>query len=190
MVELTRIYTKGGDKGQTSLGNGDRVEKHGVRVEAYGTVDEANSAIGIARLHASDSPLDAVLATIQNDLFDLGADLCVPIQETYEYEPLRISAFQVEQLEKHIDTLNADLEPLKSFILPGGSSLSAHLHVCRTVVRRAERRVTALAAAEDINKETVKYLNRTSDLLFVMARIANDVGKDDVLWVPGANRQA
>ncbi|MGB0844188.1 MAG: cob(I)yrinic acid a,c-diamide adenosyltransferase [Alphaproteobacteria bacterium] len=190
MVRLTKIYTRGGDKGMTSLGDGKRVAKHSLRVDAYGYVDEANATLGVARLHSANSheQIDAILAAMQNDLFDVGADLCVPEQENYEYEPLRVTDAQVEKLEAHIDALNADLEPLNSFILPGGSALSAHLHICRTSVRTAERQVTALAETETINPAVVKYLNRASDLFFVLARVANDKGASDVLWVPGANR--
>jgi len=190
MVRLTKIYTRGGDKGMTSLGDGNRVAKHSLRVDAYGSVDEANSTLGVTRLHSSNNEqIDKILSSIQNDLFDVGADLCVPEQEKYEYEPLRITDPQVDRLEAHIDELNADLEPLNSFILPGGSALSAHLHVCRTSVRRAERQVTALAAIENINPAVVRYLNRASDLFFVLSRVANNNGKSDVLWVPGKNRE-
>ena len=190
MVKLTRIYTRGGDKGKTSLSSGARVPKHDPRVAAYGTVDETNAAIGLARLHsAADHPeMDAILSRIQNDLFDLGADLATPEVENPEYPPLRIVAQQVERLEQEIDRLNADLAPLDSFVLPGGSPLSAYLHLARTIARRAEREMTALAEQESINPETVRYINRLSDLLFVMSRYANDKGAGDVLWVPGANR--
>lgn len=187
MVQLTRIYTRGGDKGQTSLGDGTRVEKHDFRVAAYGTVDEANATIGLARQHSAGEA-DAMLARIQNDLFDLGGDLCTPEQENPKYPPLRVTAGQVERLEQEIDALNADLEPLKSFILPGGSPLAAALHLSRTVARRAEREMTALAQHEAVNPEAVRYINRLSDLLFVMARHCNDQGRADVLWTPGANR--
>lgn len=189
MVKLTRIYTRGGDRGQTSLGDGSRVDKHDLRVEAYGTVDEANAAIGVARLH-SEGYVDAMLARIQNDLFDLGADLCTPEEENPRHPPLRIIAAQVARLEGEIDALNAELAPLNSFILPGGTTLAAHLHVARTVARRAERLVTALAAREKINPEAVKYLNRLSDHLFVLARHVNDKGRGDVLWQPGGTREA
>ena len=187
MVQLTRIYTKGGDKGKTSLGTGKRVHKHDPRVAAYGSTDEANATIGLVRLHC-DGDLDEVLSRVQNDLFDLGADLCTPEVENPEYPPLRITAEQVERLEGEIDRLNADLEPLKSFVLPGGSAAAAHLHLARTVTRRAEREMTALAEQEPINKEAIRYINRLSDLLFVLSRHANDRGAKDVLWVPGANR--
>lgn len=186
MVRLTRIYTKGGDQGETSLGDGSRVKKHDPRVEAFGTVDEANAAIGLARLHASGAALD-MLARIQHDLFDLGADLCTPECSARGEGALRILASQTERLEREIDAMNADLKPLDSFILPGGTPLAAQLHLARTITRRAERLVTALAATETINPEAVKYLNRLSDHLFVLSRVANrDTG--DILWKPGANR--
>jgi cob(I)alamin adenosyltransferase len=186
MVRLTRIYTRGGDGGETSLGDGSRVEKHDLRVEAYGTVDEANAAIGLARLHA-DAESDAMLARIQNDLFDLGADLCTPQQEG-ETPALRIAASQVARLEREIDAMNAGLKPLDSFVLPGGTACAAHLHLARTVVRRAERLVAALARREPLNPEALKYLNRLSDHLFVLSRQVNDKGARDVLWQPGVNR--
>ena len=190
MVVLNKIYTKTGDSGETALGNGARVAKHSMRVSAYGTSDELNSFVGVARLSA-DGDMDAALSRIQNDLFDLGADLCRPDVEKdaeSEYPPLRMVAAQVDRLETEIDAMNSDLEPLRSFILPGGSALSAHLHVCRTVSRRAERLCVELASIEAINTDAVKYLNRLSDWFFVAARVANNGGKDDVLWVPGANR--
>ncbi len=190
MVVLNKIYTKTGDAGETALGNGARVAKHSMRVTAYGTVDEANATLGLARMH-SDGLLDERLAMIQNDLFDLGADLCRPDMELdaeAEYPPLRVSDAQVKRLETEIDEMNADLEPLRSFILPGGSSLAAALHLCRTVSRRAERETVELATMEAVNPAAVKYLNRLSDWFFVASRIANDNGKADVLWVPGANR--
>jgi cob(I)alamin adenosyltransferase len=187
MVRLTRIYTRGGDKGETSLGDGSRVPKHGLRVAAYGTVDEANAAIGIARLHA-DTEADAMLGHIQNDLFDLGADLCTPEGGRRSTGALRISAAQVERLEHEIDAMNAVLRPLDSFILPGGSAAATYLHLARTVTRRAERLVSELAKAEPVNPEALKYLNRLSDHLFVLGRRVNDNGARDVLWVPGANR--
>ncbi len=186
MVQLTRIYTKGGDKGETSLGDGSRVKKHGLRVEAYGTVDEANATIGVARLHADGAALD-MLARIQNDLFDLGADLCTPETSRRSEGALRIVPSQTERLEREIDAMNADLKPLDSFILPGGTPLAAQLHVARTVTRRAERLVTALAEIETLNPEAVKYLNRLSDHLFVLSRVANGEA-GDILWRPGANR--
>jgi cob(I)alamin adenosyltransferase len=186
MVRLTRIYTRGGDRGETSLGDGSRVAKHALRVEAYGTVDEANAAIGIARLHV-DADADAMLAHIQNDLFDLGADLCTPEGGRRGAGALRVQAAQVERLEQEIDLMNDRLRPLDSFILPGGTA-AAYLHLARTVTRRAERLVGALAAAEPVNPEALKYLNRLSDHLFVLGRRVNDNGAGDVLWVPGANR--
>ena len=197
MVTLTRIYTRGGDSGQTSLGRGERVAKHDLRVEAYGTVDEANSVIGLARNAISGTPLgghhyaeaDAMLARIQNDLFDLGADLCTPEGEAKRDEQaLRIVASQVERLEHEIDAMNSELEPLKSFILPRASDAAAWLHLARTVARRAERRMTQLAAEQPINPEAIKYINRLSDHLFVLARRLNDNGANDVLWVPGGGR--
>jgi len=190
MVVLNKIYTKTGDDGETALGNGARVAKHAMRVTAYGTTDELNSVVGIARLHALDET-DQLLSLIQNDLFDLGADLCRPDMEQdaeAEYPPLRMVPAQVDRLEAEIDAMNAKLEPLRSFILPGGSALSAYLHHCRTVSRRAERLTVELATMESVNPAAVKYLNRLSDWFFVAARIANDDGKADVLWVPGANR--
>lgn len=186
MVQLTRIYTKGGDKGSTSLGSGKRVKKHDLRVAAYGTVDEANAVIGVARLHTSGEA-DAMLNRIQNDLFDLGADLCQPEDPT-DYPPLRVVEAQVERLEQEIDRLNADLQPLKSFVLSGGTPASAYLHLARTVARRAERDMTALMEHEAINPAALRYINRLSDLLFVMARHLNDQGRADVLWIPGQNR--
>jgi len=191
MVRLTRIYTRGGDKGETSLGDGSRVPKQSLRVEAYGTVDEANAAIGLVRLHtssAADAETDAMLGRIQNELFDLGADLCTPEDGRRAAGALRIVAAQVARLEREIDAMNAALRPLDSFILPGGSPAAAHLHLARTVTRRAERLVCALAAAETVNPEAVKYLNRLSDHLFVLGRRLNDNGARDVLWHPGATR--
>jgi cob(I)alamin adenosyltransferase len=190
MIVLNRIYTKTGDNGETALGNGARVAKHSMRVTAYGTSDELNATLGVARLHASGE-LDVMLERIQNDLFDLGADMCRPDIEKdaeAEYPPLRITDSQVTRLETEIDTMNTKLEALRSFILPGGSALSAHLHICRTVARRAERLAVELATMESVNPAAVKYLNRLSDWFFVAARIANDDGKSDVLWIPGANR--
>ncbi len=192
MVRLTRIYTRGGDKGETSLGDGTRVAKQSLRVEAFGTVDEANAAIGLARLH-TDGETDEMLARVQNDLFDLGADLCTPEEgrrAPRDQSPgaLRIIAAQVARLEREIDRMNAGLKPLDSFILPGGTPAAAHLHLARTVTRRAERLVCALAASETVNPEAVKYLNRLSDHLFVLGRRVNDNGAKDVLWQPGATR--
>ena len=187
MVKLTRIYTRGGDKGKTSLGDGTRVPKQSLRVDAYGTVDEANAAIGLARLHA-DAQADVMLGRIQNDLFDLGADLCTPEDGRRGAGALRIVATQVKRLETEIDAMNGALQPLNSFILPGGTPAAAYLHLARTVTRRAERLVCALAATEPINPEAVKYLNRLSDHLFVLGRRVNDNGAGDVLWQPAATR--
>jgi len=187
MVRLTRIYTRGGDTGETSLGDGSRVAKHDPRVAATGTVDEANAAIGLARLHISGAA-DAVLSRIQNDLFDLGADLCTPPGGGRGDGALRATAAQVTWLENEIDRVNEALSPLESFVLPGGDPGAAHLHLARTVTRRAERLVTELAATEDVGAPVVAYLNRLSDLLFVLARACNEGGDGDVLWVPGANR--
>ena len=192
MVKLNKIYTKTGDDGTTALVSGPRRQKHDLRVEAYGTIDETNSAIGIVRLHTADLPeLDRMLMLIQNDLFDLGADLATPdTGKPLDYEPLRIVAAQVTRLEGDIDTLNADLEPLKSFVLPAGSPAAAHLHLARTISRRAERLMVALSRTEReiVGAEALKYVNRLSDFLFVAARHANDRGRADVLWVPGKNR--
>ena len=194
MVTLSKIYTRGGDAGETSLGSGERRAKHDLRVAAYGTVDEANSVIGLARLYTgpdgadADAEADAMLLRVQNDLFDLGADLCTPEDGKRSEGALRIEASQVTRLENEIDAMNDDLEPLKSFILPGGRPAAAHLHHARTVARRAERLMTDLAAREAVNPEAVKYVNRLSDHLFVLARRLNDGGKADVLWVPGGNR--
>lgn len=188
MVQLTRIYTKGGDKGSTSLGNGKRVPKHDPRVAAYGAVDEANATIGLVRLHTRETPeIDAMLGHIQNDLFDLGADLCTP-DDPADYPPLRIVEAQVRRLEQEIDRLNAELKPLNSFILPGGTPAAAYLHLARTVARRAEREITALAETAAVNPQAIKYVNRLSDHLFVLSRYVNDRGAQDVLWVPGKNR--
>ena len=190
MVVLNRIYTRTGDQGETALSDGQRVPKHALRVEAYGTVDELNATLGLARLHATGD-LAAQIAVIQNDLFDLGADLSRPHQERdadAPYPVLRIIDSQVTRLETELDAMNAALEPLRSFILPGGSALSAHLHLSRTVARRAERAATALAAAGDANPAAIKYLNRLSDWLFVAGRVANENGALDILWVPGASR--
>ncbi|MGO4486139.1 cob(I)yrinic acid a,c-diamide adenosyltransferase [Rhizobium sp. 2TAF27] len=192
MVKLNKIYTKTGDDGTTGLVSGPRRTKDDLRVEAYGTIDEANSAIGLARLHTTGLPeLDAMLMLIQNDLFDLGADLATPdTGEQPAYEPLRIVETQVDRMERDIDQLNAGLEPLKSFILPGGSPAAAHLHLARTIARRAERLMVALGRAdgEIVSEAAMKYVNRLSDFLFVAARYANDGGQADVLWVPGKNR--
>ena len=197
MVRLTKIYTRGGDKGETSLGDGSRIAKHDTRVAAYGTVDEANAVIGLARLHTSGEA-DAALARIQNDLFDLGADLCRPGGDEKGQGasdaaknakgPLRIIQAQIDRLEAEIDGMNAELAPLESFVLPGGTEASATLHLARTVVRRAERLITELAQTEAVNPSAIAYINRLSDHLFVLARVLNDKGGRDVLWRPGANR--
>ena len=192
MVKLNKIYTKTGDNGTTGLAAGPRRLKSDLRVEAYGTVDEANSAIGLARLHtAGTADLDAMLMRIQNDLFDLGADLSTPeTGEPLGYEALRIVASQVERLETEIDRLNADLSPLRSFVLPGGTPAAAHLHLARTVSRRAERLMAELAATEGetVAPAALKYINRLSDFLFVASRYLNAKAAGDVLWVPGGNR--
>jgi cob(I)alamin adenosyltransferase len=192
MVVLNKIYTRTGDDGTTGLATGERVEKWNPRVECYGAVDETNSAIGVARLHVSiDLELDAMLGRIQNDLFDLGADLATPERDKpLAWTPLRIVEAQVTRLETEIDQMNAAIPPLNSFILPGGSALSAYLHVARTICRRAERLIAELAAMEDekVSPPALAYANRLSDFLFVAARRANDNGASDVLWVPGANR--
>ncbi|PZM09474.1 cob(I)yrinic acid a,c-diamide adenosyltransferase [Rhizobium tubonense] len=192
MVKLNKIYTRTGDDGTTGLVSGPRRLKHDLRVEAYGTIDESNSAIGIARLYTSEEPvLDQMLMAIQNDLFDLGADLSTPeTDEPPAWEPLRIIQSQVDRLERDIDTLNAELSPLTSFVLPGGSPAAAHLHLARTIARRAERLMVALSRIEGerVSAAAPKYINRLSDLLFVAARYANERGGADVLWVPGKNR--
>ena len=187
MVKLNRIYTKTGDDGTTGLVRGSRRSKDDLRVEAFGTVDEANSFIGLARLHSAGlARVDSVLARIQNDLFDLGSDLATPGTDGESDKALRITPAQTEWLERQIDDYNASLEPLTSFVLPGGTPLAAALHVGRTVVRRAERLVVALRGREgEVSPDVLIYLNRLSDLLFVMARIANADGRDDVLWTPG-----
>ncbi len=195
MVVLNRIYTKTGDAGTTALGTGERRRKDDLRIETYGTVDETNSAIGLARLSTAADPvlasLDAMLARVQNDLFDLGGDLCTPDHgEPLPYEPLRILDTQVEKLEADIDVLNADLPSLRSFVLPAGTPAAAALHVARTVARRAERLLVTLQAKPDepVGAPVLKYLNRLSDFLFVAARYANHQGPGDVLWVPGKFR--
>jgi len=196
MVVLNKIYTRTGDAGTTALGTGARLPKHDLRIETYGTSDELNSVVGLARLHTGDRPdLHAMLERIQNDLFDLGADLCIPENEPLPkemegYDPLRITEAQVTRLEQEIDSLNKDLEPLRSFILPGGTPLAAHLHHARTVSRRAERLMVALKerAPEGVGDAPIKYMNRLSDFFFVAARHANDEGRGDILWTPGANR--
>lgn len=193
MVVLNKIYTRTGDAGTTALGSGERVPKHALRIAAYGTVDETNAALGMARVHLGNghAGVDAKLARIQNDLFDLGADLCVPDRgEKLPYEPLRMTTAQVDRLEAEIDEMNAELKPLRSFVLPGGSPAAAALHVCRTVSRRAERLIVELASdpAEPVSDAALKYVNRLSDFFFVASRYVNDRGKSDVLWVPGQNR--
>lgn len=186
MVKLDRIYTRGGDGGETSLGDGRRVAKHDPRVAAYGTVDEANAVLGIARLHLRGDA-DAMAARIQNDLFDLGADLCVPPGDRRP-DALRIVQSQIDRLEAEIDQMNAGLAPLTSFVLPGGSAAAAHLHHARTIVRRAERLTSALAETDPIDPLSLRYLNRLSDHLFVLARASNAQGQADTLWQPGENR--
>ena len=186
MVKLTKIYTRGGDSGETSLGNGQRTPKHSLRVASYGAVDETNAAIGLARLHC-EGEMAEMLSRIQNDLFDLGADLCRPIAAD-EGEVLRIIDAQVERLEFEIDSMNEQLEPLMSFILPGGTAASAHLHLARTIARRAERLISELMTIEAVNPASLRYINRLSDHLFQLARKANDQGRADVLWQPGGNR--
>ena len=193
MVVLNRIYTKTGDAGTTALGSGERVPKTSPRIAAYGTVDETNAAVGVARTHLAgrEPEVDAMLLRIQNDLFDLGADLCVPDKgEKLSYEPLRVSESQVTRLESEIDQMNSELEPLRSFILPGGTAAGAALHVARTVSRRAERLMVELAnvPGETVSAPALKYVNRLSDFLFVASRYVNDRGKADILWVPGKNR--
>ncbi len=187
-MRLDRIYTRGGDAGQTSLGDGARVAKHHPRVAVLGDLDEANAALGVALLAVADPEVRALLARVQNELFDLGADLCRPEKPDEARTPLRIVETQVEALEAAIDACTDRLEPLTSFILPGGSAASAHLHLARAVVRRAERAMTALAEASPLNAAALRYVNRLSDLLFVLARASNDGGRADVLWKPGATR--
>ena len=193
MVFLNQIYTKSGDAGQTGLGDGSRVPKTHDRVVAYGTVDELNSVLGLVRTADLSEQIDAWLFRIQNDLFDVGADLCVPESsqdKQPEHPPLRVTAEQVTWLERCIDEVNEPLEPLTSFVLPGGTSASAWLHLARTVCRRAEISVWTLKESEPVNDEVACYLNRLSDLLFVLAQHCNDLGRSSVLWVPGANRDA
>jgi cob(I)alamin adenosyltransferase len=192
MVKLDKIYTRGGDLGESGLTGGSRRSKADIRFAAIGAVDEANSAIGIARCHAAasnggETDLDVLLARIQNDLFDLGADLSTPDESRKSEGALRVVAAQVERLEQEIDAMNGALAPLTSFVLPGGSRLAAHLHLARAIVRRAEREMVALAVKENVNPQALAYINRLSDHLFVMARVANDGGARDVLWVPGGN---
>jgi cob(I)alamin adenosyltransferase len=192
MVVLSKIYTRSGDDGTTALGSGRRVAKYDLRVEAYGTLDETNAAIGLARLYTRDGPpsLDAMLARVQNDLFDLGADLCFPDESKDARGRLQVTDAQVKRLEGEIDMLNSELQPLRSFVLPGGSPASAFLHLARTMSRRAERLMVALAGrkGETVGAPALRYINRLSDFLFVAARYANDKGNFDVLWVPGQNR--
>jgi cob(I)alamin adenosyltransferase len=196
MIVLSRIYTRTGDAGTTALGDGQRRPKYDLRIEAYGTVDETNCVIGIARLATQALrgdlvKVDAMLARIQNDLFDLGADLCTPqTQAKRDFEPLRMAESQVDRLEREIDELNAELEPLRSFVLPGGSTAAAALHQARTVCRRAERCIVELTTQpnESVGAAALKYINRLSDFLFVAARFVNDKGTADILWVPGQNR--
>ncbi|MES2292878.1 MAG: cob(I)yrinic acid a,c-diamide adenosyltransferase [Pseudomonadota bacterium] len=186
MVKLNKIYTKTGDGGETGLSDGSRVAKFSARITAIGAVDETNSAVGIARLDA-EGDADAMLARIQNDLFDMGADLSMP-EDDKPGERLRIAPVQVDRLEREIDAMNAHLEPLTSFVLPGGTALAAHLHLARAIARRAERAIVELAAKEAVNPAAIHYANRLSDHLFVMSRAANNEGMGDVLWIPGKNR--
>ncbi len=192
MVILNKIYTRTGDEGTTSLGTGERVKKHSLRIAAYGTIDETNACIGLVRLHTQDDAnIDSMLARIQNDLFDLGADLCAPDNgEKLEYTPLRITQAQVDRLESEIDLLNSELSPLRSFVLPGGSAASASLHLARTVSRRAERLIVELDEMENepVGAVVIKYINRLSDFFFVASRYLNKKGESDVLWVPGQNQ--
>lgn len=193
MVVLTKIYTRTGDDGSTALGDGERRAKYDLRIAAYGTVDEANAAIGVARyaLSPEHAAVEAILARIQNDLFDLGADLCIPDRgPPLPYEPLRITDAQVTRLETEIDQMNAEMKPLASFVLPGGSAAGAALHLARTITRRAERHMVELAAqeGEPVGRAALKYINRLSDLLFVASRYVNDKGAGDTLWEPGQNR--
>ena len=192
MVVLSKIYTRTGDDGTTALGSGRRVAKYDLRVECYGTLDETNAAIGLARVHtdSSDPTLDAMLARIQNDLFDLGAELCYPDESKDARGRLSVSDAQVERLESEIDALNRELQPLRSFVLPGGTPAASFLHLARTISRRGERLMVALASRpnEPVGAAALRYINRLSDFLFVAARYANDKGKSDVLWVPGQNR--
>ena len=190
MVILNKIYTKTGDTGETSLGDGTRVAKHSLRVHVYGSVDELNSFLGLARVN-SDETISREIGLIQNDLFDLGGDLCFPIEEKEDEADiprLRMTTEQISRLEKDIDKMNSKLEPLKSFILPGGNMLAAQLHLSRTICRRAERLCVELASIELVNPNAIIYLNRLSDWLFVASRVCNNNGKNDILWVPGANR--
>jgi cob(I)alamin adenosyltransferase len=187
-MKLDKIYTRTGDDGKTSLGDGSRLPKFHLRVTAYGSIDEANSVLGIAKLHIGDGSILKVLSHIQNDLFDVGADLCRPERPEREKQSLRLTEEQVTWMESQIDFFNAGLEPLDSFVLPGGSPASAHLHHARTVTRRAERDVVRLSAEEHVNPAVIHYVNRLSDFLFVLARYLNDKGKEDVRWRPGLYR--
>jgi cob(I)alamin adenosyltransferase len=187
-MKLDKIYTRTGDEGKTSLGDGSRLPKFHLRVTAYGSIDEANSVIGVAILHVVDPKVVQLLRHIQNDLFDVGADLCRPERPDAEKPSLRITEEQVTWLENQIDRFNADLEPLNSFVLPGGSPASSYMHHARTVTRRAERDVVRLFADEPLNPAVLHYVNRLSDLLFVLARFLNDKGKEDVRWQPGLHR--
>lgn len=186
MVKLDKIYTRGGDKGMTSLGDGSRLAKQSLRVCAIGDVDEANSTIGLARVAAQEIGADmtSALSRIQNDLFDLGADLAIPGDDPAD-GALRIQKSQIDRLEREIDAVNEALEPLTSFVLPGGTDLAARLHLARTVTRRAERSIMAAADTEPVNAQALAYINRLSDLMFILARQANDFGRKDVLWRPG-----
>jgi len=192
MIVLNKIYTKKGDDGKTELGDGNRIEKFSTRVEAYGTVDEVNSVIGTVTCLSINTELKTALERIQNDLFDLGADLCLPESdnENLAYEPLRVRKEQVSRLESEIDSMNKSIEPIRSFVLPGGTEIAANFHLCRTICRRAERRVVKLMETEKINLEALKYLNRLSDWFFVAARKSNNNGKSDILWKPANNQKA
>lgn len=187
-MKLDKIYTRTGDEGKTSLGDGSRLPKFHLRVAAYGSIDEANSALGVARLHVADPDVLRLLQHIQNDLFDVGADLCQPQEKAAADSKLRITPEQVTWLEGQIDRFNADLQPLTSFVLPGGTAAAAHMHLARTVTRRAERDVVRLAAEEPVNAAVLQYVNRLSDLLFVLARFLNGKGEEDVRWEPGLHR--
>jgi cob(I)alamin adenosyltransferase len=187
-MKLDRIYTRSGDDGRTSLGDGARLPKFHVRVAAYGSIDEANAIVGIAMLHVTDDEIRGVLSHVQNDLFDLGVDLCRPEREHRKVEPLRVSERQVAWIEERIDAFSAGLMPLDSFVLPGGNHAASHLHHARTVIRRAERYMTEIAYQEPVNPAALKYANRLSDLLFVLARYVNERGRADLLWQPGLHR--
>jgi cob(I)alamin adenosyltransferase len=187
-MKLDKVYTRTGDEGKTSLGDGSRLPKFHIRVTAYGSIDEANSVIGVALLHVPDQDVIQVLRHIQNDLFDVGADLCQPEQPGKEKSALRITEEQVTWLEKRIDHFNADLEPLNSFVLPGGSPASTYMHLARTITRRAERDVVRLSVDEPVNPAVLRYINRLSDLFFVLGRFLNDKGREDVRWQPGLHR--